>query len=82
MPLASYAITDENSKGRQYPIKKAQDRDEFERDFDRILHSGAHRKLRAKTQVFPHDAAGDIYRSRYDHSWFKSAFSSNISYLS
>lgn len=68
MPLASYAITDENSKGRQYPIKKAQDRNEFERDFDRILHSGAHRKLRAKTQVFPHDAAGDIYRSRYDHS--------------
>jgi len=68
MSLASYAITDENSKGRQYPIKKAQDRDEFERDFDRILHSGAHRKLRAKTQVFPHDAAGDIYRSRYDHS--------------
>ncbi len=48
MSLASYAITDENSKGRQYPIKKAQDRDEFERDFDRILHSGAHRKLRAK----------------------------------
>jgi len=22
MPLASYAITDENSKGRKYPIKK------------------------------------------------------------
>lgn len=68
MPLASYAITDENSKGRQYPIKKSSDRNEFERDYDRVLHSASHRKLRTKTQVFPHDAEGDIYRSRYDHS--------------
>lgn len=68
MSLASYAITEHNSEGRQYEIDKPTDRNEFERDYDRVLHSGAHRKLRAKTQVFPHDAAGDIFRSRYDHS--------------
>ena len=37
--LASYAVSDKNTKGRQFEIEKAIDRNDFQRDYTRILHS-------------------------------------------
>ena len=43
------------------------DRDEFERDFDRIVFSSAFRRLKDKTQVFPL-SQNDYVRTRLTHS--------------
>nr|MDA8354110.1 dNTP triphosphohydrolase [Bacillota bacterium] len=42
-------------------------RDPFERDYGRIIHSAAFRRLQAKKQVIGTDA-GDFHRTRLTHS--------------
>ena len=65
--LAPYATRVEDTKGRLVPEAVSATRTEFQRDRDRIIHSGAFRKLRNKTQVFIENE-GDYYRTRLTHS--------------
>ncbi len=49
---APYASDPARSRGRLYPEAESLTRSVFQRDRDRIIHSGAFRKLQYKTQVF------------------------------
>ncbi len=65
--LSPYAFLTVNTKGREYPYTPCENRTEFQRDRDRIIHSESFRCLMGKTQVFlaPNDAH---YRTRLTHT--------------
>jgi dGTPase len=64
--LAPYAVRSAATR-RRYHEAPDRYRTEFQRDRDRILHSGAFRRLQHKTQVFV-VTEGDFYRTRLTHT--------------
>jgi dGTPase len=71
MTLAAYASHPHASRGRRHPEPTgqhaAEQRSEYQRDRDRIVHSSAFRRLVYKTQVFLNHE-GDLFRTRLTHS--------------
>lgn len=65
--LAVFACRPEQSRGRRHQETESHGRTVHQRDRDRIVHSGAFRKLKYKTQVFVYHE-GDYYRTRLSHS--------------
>jgi dGTPase len=65
--LAPYAAQEVHSRGRRIPEPAPNYRSEYQRDRDRIIHSGAFRRLEYKTQVFVNHE-GDMFRTRLTHS--------------
>ncbi len=65
--LASYAVSESNSRGRVCEEAPPLARGQFQRDRDRIVHSSAFRRLEYKTQVFVNHE-GDLFRTRLTHS--------------
>ncbi|MEM8730557.1 MAG: deoxyguanosinetriphosphate triphosphohydrolase [Pseudomonadota bacterium] len=64
---AAFASDPHASKGRLVSEGHSNFRSCFQRDRDRIIHSGAFRRLKHKTQVFV-EHEGDNYRTRLTHS--------------
>ena len=65
--LAPYASDPDASRGRRHAEPESATRSVFQRDRDRIVHSGAFRRLQYKTQVFVYHE-GDYFRTRLTHS--------------
>ena len=65
--VASYAMHDDASAGREHAEAAHPYRGPYQRDRDRIVHSSAFRRLAHKTQVFT-GHLGDYHRSRLTHT--------------
>lgn len=65
--LAPYACHASRSRGRLHGEAESPTRTCFQRDRDRIVHSGAFRRAKHKTQVFVYHE-GDYFRTRLTHS--------------
>lgn len=65
--LAPYACDPALSRGRLHDEPESSYRSVFQRDRDRVIHCGAFRRLKHKTQVFVYHE-GDYYRTRLTHS--------------
>ena len=64
---AIYSTSYEKTKGRLYLEEESVNRNPFQRDRDRVIHSDSFRLLKHKTQVFVAHT-GDYYRTRLTHS--------------
>ncbi len=67
MTLKGYAQHTAATRGRAFGHVPDPNRDEFQRDRDRIIHCRSFRRLQAKTQVLTSDQ-GDHFRNRLTHT--------------
>src|ERR1700742_1098467 len=65
--LAPFATHAAQTRGRLITEPESPTRNVYQRDRDRIIHCGAFRRLRNKTQVFI-ESEGDYFRTRLTHS--------------
>ena len=75
---AIFSTSFENSKGRLHNENESENRNPYQRDRDRVIHSDSFRLLKHKTQVFLAHT-GDYYRTRLTHSLEVSQISRSIS---
>ncbi len=77
--LAPFAVKypKENSRDHREPVREDENRSDFQRDRDRIIHSEAFRRLMYKTQVFVNHE-GDHYRTRLTHTLEVAQFARGI----
>ena len=75
---AIFSTSFENSKGRLHNESESQNRNPFQRDRDRVIHSDSFRLLKHKTQVFLAHTE-DYYRTRLTHSLEVSQISRAVS---
>ncbi|MFO0914561.1 MAG: dNTP triphosphohydrolase [Pirellulales bacterium] len=75
--LAPYATFSQASRGRVHEEPWHPYRGPFQRDRDRILHSGAFRRLSGKLQVFTGNM-GDYHRTRLTHTMEVASISRTI----
>ena len=67
LTLERYAVRSHESRGRLHSEGESAFRTVFQKDRDRVLHTGAFRRLEYKTQVF-FNTQGDYYRTRLTHT--------------
>jgi dGTPase len=65
--LRGAACEPAQTRGRKYQETESPTRTAYQRDRDRIIHCGAFRRLKYKTQVFVY-GEGENYRTRLTHS--------------
>lgn len=76
--MQPYALDPNQSRGRLIAEPESPTRSCYSRDRDRIIHSGAFRKLQYKTQVFVNHE-GDYYRTRLTHTLEVAQLSRSVS---
>ena len=67
LTLERFAVRSDESRGRLHIESESAFRTVFQKDRDRVLHTGAFRRLEYKTQVF-FNTQGDYYRTRLTHT--------------
>lgn len=67
LTLERFAVRSGESRGRLHAGQESEFRTVFQKDRDRVLHTGAFRRLEYKTQVF-FNTQGDYYRTRLTHT--------------
>jgi len=73
-----FSTSFDNSKGRLHNENESENRNPFQRDRDRVIHSDSFRLLKHKTQVFLAHTE-DYYRTRLTHSLEVSQISRAVS---